>query len=169
MARRKSAGRKAEMIDIVNRWKVAGGKWPAPIGEITDFALSNGLYNLDARVRQMCAEELADAMREEYIHDADGRPVRKLHAARFAESDGKGGRIQKTLWADIDTADKSFMEVAFKQRRQQIVGDCRQLNNDVTYFNSKRPVKEHIQLLLDFRDDVAEGEMSDEYNPPPAD
>ena len=29
------------------------------------------------------------------------------------------------LWADVRTAPKRHMEIAFQQRRQQIVGDCR--------------------------------------------
>jgi hypothetical protein len=121
------------------------------------------LYNAPARLRQMCARDLTDAMREEYITDGQGRPVRKLHAARMPDVDDEGRETQRTLWADIDTAPKEFMEVAFQQRREQIVGDCRQLNNDVEYYNDKRPTEKPIRMLWDFTDDVEEGNMPDEY------
>lgn len=155
-----------EMMQIVDAWKAGGGAWPASTAEIAEFAVRKKLYNVPARIRMMCAKDLAKAMREDYITDSDGRPVRRLHAARFVEEDGEGKPKQRTLWDDIDTADSSFMEVAFQQRRQQIVGDCRQLNNDVNYFNSKHPAAPRpIQLCFDFTDDVAEADMPDEYQP----
>jgi hypothetical protein len=57
------------------------------------------------------------------------------------------------------------MNVAFRQRREQIVGDCRQLNRDISYYNSAHPEGKPIQTTFDFRDDVAEGEFSGDYPP----
>ena len=48
------------------------------------------------------------------------------------------------------------MEVALQQRRQQIVGDCHQLNNDVSHYNERCPKEEPIKMLWDFTDDVAD-------------
>jgi hypothetical protein len=169
MAKRMTATLKAEMMQIVDAWKAAGGVWPAPVSAIVDFALKRQLYNVPARVRRMCANDLAEAMREEYITDSRGRPVRKLHAARFPGADEDGKKTQQTLWADIDTAPREFMEVAFQQRREQIVGDCKQLSNDVEYFNSKRPSEAPIQMWFDFRDDVNEGNQPEEYRDSPGD
>ncbi len=104
-------------------------------------------------------------MRESYLTDDNGRPVRKLHAARFHQKDKEGKETQMTLWADIDTADKAFMEVAFQQRREQIVGDCRQLKTDVDYYNTRRPKDQVRQPCFDFTDDMEESEMPDEYRP----
>src|SRR5438552_597138 len=106
------------MMHIVDAWKAKGGSWPAPVAEIVDFAFRNRLYNVQARLKKLCARDLAKAMREEYVRDSLGRPVRRLHAARFSEPD-ESGKKQLTLWADIDTADRDFMEVAFQQRREQ--------------------------------------------------
>ena len=61
-------------------------------------------------------------------------------------------------WGDARTAPRQFMEVAFQNRRQQIVGDCRQLKLDVDSFNENRNPDRPIQLVLDFTDDVAEME-----------
>jgi hypothetical protein len=66
------------------------------------------------------AEQMSRAMREEYIIDAQGRSVRAKHAARI-----KRDNEQLTLWADIRSAEPKHMQIAFQQRRQQIVGDCR--------------------------------------------
>jgi len=48
------------------------------------------------------------------------------------------------------------MQVAFQQRRQQIVGDCLQLKNDVDSYNENRKPDQLIQLVLDFTHDSEE-------------
>ncbi|MCI0664794.1 MAG: hypothetical protein L0220_27340 [Acidobacteria bacterium] len=155
-----------EMMRIVDAWRKQGGTWPAPIREIVNFALKNGLYNVEARIRNMCAADLAKAMREEYIRDGKRRPVRKLHAARITKNDETGQPKQLVMWDDIDFASRDFMEVAFKGRRLQIVGECKQLHNDVEYFNNrKKTITEPIQLCFDFRYDIEEANMPDEYIP----
>jgi hypothetical protein len=53
------------------------------------------------------------------------------------------------------------MEIAFQQRRNQIVGDCVQLKRDVDSYNENRLPPQPIQLVLDFTDDVAEREIMD--------
>ena len=82
--------------------------------------------------------------------------MRTKHAARILE---KG--TQLTFWADIRTADRSHLDIAFKQRRQQIVGGCKKLKTDVDSFNENRDFELPIQLVLDFTDDVAELEALD--------
>jgi hypothetical protein len=94
-------------------------------------------------------------MREEYITDARGRRVRAKHVARVTE----GGK-QLNLWADIRNAPREHLLVAFKQRRQQIVGDCRQLKLDVDSYNSTRGAKHPIPMVFDFTADLAEAEAA---------
>ena len=74
-----------------------------------------------------------------------------MHAARV-----KRNGQQITLWDDMRTAGREFMNVAFKQRRQGIVGDCRQLNTDITSYNENYNPAMPIQISLDFTWDVAE-------------
>ena len=93
-------------------------------------------------------------MREEYITDPQGRTVRAKHVARVERS---GEQI--ALWADIRTANRQHMEIAFQQRRQQIVGDCRQLKADVDSYNENRNPGPPVQLVLDFTADVQEMEV----------
>ena len=57
------------------------------------------------------------------------------------------------------------MESALQQRREQIVGDCRQLKYDVDYCNNNYFEDNPIQLIFDFTDDLEEAEYSGEYPP----
>src|SRR4051794_23800012 len=65
------------------------------------------------------------------------------------ERDGE----QVPLWADMRTASREHMEVAFQQRRRGIIGDCKQLKNDVDSFNQNFNSAEAIQIIFDFTDD----------------
>jgi hypothetical protein len=48
------------------------------------------------------------------------------------------------------------MELAFRQRRIQIVGDCRQLKADVDSYNEGHEEMPPIPMLFDFSDDMDE-------------
>jgi hypothetical protein len=54
------------------------------------------------------------------------------------------------------TAPREHMEVAFQQRRQQIVGDCRQLKWDVDSYNQNHNAGEELQMVFDFTLDLEE-------------
>lgn len=128
-------GRTTATRDEIARWAIRTARWqPHP----------------EAIVKQ-CAEELAKAMREDYEADPQGRKVRVKHAATV-ERNGK----QTTLWADVRNAPREFMEVAFRQRRQQVVGDCYQLKKDVDSYNQNHNPGTQILLPLDFTQDIAE-------------
>jgi hypothetical protein len=101
----------------------------------------------------LLADELARALREEYATDAQGRRYRKNHAVRVT----KGG-VQHTFWAIMGFAPREHMQMAFSQRREQIIGDCAQLKTDVDVYNDLNKDETPIQLVLDFTDDVAERE-----------
>jgi hypothetical protein len=101
---------------------------------------------VETTAQKVCAEDFAQAMREEYITDPQGRRVRAKHPVR------KG---QITMWDDIRTASRGHMDASFKQRRNQIVGDCRQLKTDADSWNDAHP-QLHIDLVFDFTNDLAE-------------
>ncbi|KAK0360602.1 hypothetical protein LTR94_026679, partial [Friedmanniomyces endolithicus] len=92
-------------------------------------------------------------LRQEKRIDAKGRRYRAKHSVRT----WIGGQ-QLSLWADIDTAPREFLEKSFGQRRQAIVGDCFQIKQDIDHFNDEHPGEQPIQIILDFTDDVAEME-----------
>jgi len=141
-----------QMQAIVTEYIRDGGDWPATTRQIASWAIQNRMWapQHSALVDQ-CADQLARAMREEYITDPQGRIVRALHAARVC----RHGQ-QLTLWADIRTASRNHMEIAFQQRRQQIVGDCRQLKADVDSYNQNRIPEMPIQMVFDFTKDLEE-------------
>ncbi|HET8629889.1 MAG TPA: hypothetical protein VFL91_20910 [Thermomicrobiales bacterium] len=143
-----------QLQKVVGQYREAGQPWPATARQIAAWGYQQKLLvpHPNAVIKRF-AEDLARAMREEYITDPQGRSVRAKHAARIA-SNGE----QLTLWADIRTAEPRHMEIAFQQRRQQIVGDCCQLKTDVDSYNDNANPDRPIQMVFDFTQDVAERE-----------
>lgn len=142
---------------IVRRYREAGQPWPAASKQMAAWAIRQELWapRRDTLINH-CAEQLAEAMREQYYVDPQGRSVRTMHAARV-----KLHGEQLTLWADIRSAAPGHMRMAFQQRRQQIVGDGRHLKNDVDSYNENANTGRLIQLILDFTHDVAELDAMD--------
>ena len=147
-----------QLRDIANNYYRSGQHSPATAKEIAVWAIRNDLWQPQpADLIDQCAEQIARAMREEHITDAQGRSVRAKHVARIATPSGQS----RFEWADIRHAKREFMEVAFQQRRQQIVGDCRQLKADADSYNENTCPDQLIQLVFDFRRDLEELEQQD--------
>jgi hypothetical protein len=145
-----------QLQKIVADYRRLGLAWPAPAKAIAEWAVSEGKWQLPpAAVTQKCAEDIARAMREEYMTDPKGRRVRVKHpVTRMIDGE------QYVLWDDIRTAPRSHMQMAFQQRRLAIVGDCRQLKTDVDSYNDARHDEEPIQMVFDFTMDLAEIEAA---------
>lgn len=140
---------------IVKRYMQAEQPWPATTRQIASWAIRQGIWAAQpSDLVNQCADQLARAMREEHITDPQGRIVRAKHVARVERS-GK----QTALWADIRTAPREHMRMAFQQRRQQIVGDCRQLKVDCDSYNENGIPAEPIQIIFDFTTDLEELEI----------
>ena len=138
---------------LVEKYIEAGGIWPTTSHELAVWALNNKLWEPQkSEVVSIFAEQLARAMREEYIIDPQGRRVRAKHAARIK---------QAVLWDDIRTASREHMQIAFQQRRQQIVGDCHQLKLDLDSYNENENDDIPIQMVFDFTIDLIEMEMEE--------
>lgn len=120
-------------------WAIKTGRWEPPP---------------DLVIRK-CREDYARALREEYITDSSGQPVRVNQAARR-----KIGESQGTFWGDIRTIPRKHMETASAQRREQIVGECRQLDRDERYYNEHHSDESPLQTYFNFVDDVYEGRFS---------
>jgi hypothetical protein len=141
---------------IITRYRQSGQPWPATAIEIARWAITNKHWELHpSKVVRQCADQIAQAMRDEFITDPQGRRVRAKHAAPYAEQ----GKL--TLkWDDLRTADYAHMETAFAHRRQQVVGDCRQLKVDIDSYNENyNRTDRPIQGCFDFTDDLAELEL----------
>jgi hypothetical protein len=142
---------------IVDKYIDSDEPWPATTHQIAKWAISYGLWEPQpSAVIDQCANQLARAMREEHIVDPQGRIVRAKHVARI-----KLRNKQFAFWADIRTADRQHMQIAFQQRRQQIIGDCRQLKTDVDSYNENRNPGKPIQMVFDFTLDLKELEQAE--------
>lgn len=91
--------------------------------------------------------DMARALREQTELDRFGRRYRVNHALRISK-DG----VQMTIWAMLDEADRAFMEESFRQRRDQIVGDCYQLATDIAVWNEMNADEVPLQMSFDFND-----------------
>jgi len=149
------ASHKEEWLAIVEAYREAGQTWPATTRQMAEWAFQNNLWRPthDSLLTQL-ADNLSKALREDYLIDPQGRSVRAKHAARVRR-DGE----QMVLWADMRDAPREHMEIAFQQRRQQIVGDCRQLKTDVDSYNENAELIRPIQMVFDFTDDLEELEI----------
>ena len=140
---------------VVEEFRSSGQPWPATSNEMAVWAINEGKWHPQrAAMVKKCAEELSDAMREEYFTDPQGRRVRAKHVARYGT-----GSSQIPLWEDIRSASREHMDISFQQRRQQILGDCRRLKTDVDSFNENYCSGEPIQMVFDFTDDLVELEL----------
>ena len=143
---------KNQLQRIVKDYRQSGQEWPASSADIARWALKNKKYDLRTpTIEKIVRRELAQAMREEYITDAKGRRVRAKHPAKV-----KRNGEQITIWDDIRTAPRTHMEMAFANRRNHIVAECRQVKTDVDSYNDANPLQRPIQMVLDFTRDVEE-------------
>ena len=142
---------KEQLKRLVTKYIEAGEIWPATSNELAAWALKNNLWAPQkSEIINICAEQIARAMREEYIVDPQGRKVRAKHAARIK---------QAVLWDDIRTASREHMQIALQQRSQQIGGECHQLKLEVDSYNENNNDGTQIQMVFDFTVDLIEMEM----------
>lgn len=147
-----------QMQRIVDEYRLGGMPWPTSAKAIADWAISTGRWELpSAAIRRRCADDIASAMREEYMTDRRGRRVRLLHPAPLT-TEGQ----TEMVWDDIRTATRDHMQVSFQHRRKGIVGDCRQMKVDVDSYNDAHADAEPIQIVFDFTMDLAELEAADD-------
>jgi hypothetical protein len=146
-----------QLLEIVEDYRTAGGAWPATREQISEWAVANERYELTRgmAVRQ-CAERIGRAMGLEHVKDKRGRSVRKYYAARIRED---GQLVMK--WDDWN-APRSFMEVAAANRRNQILGQCCQLKNDMDSYSDRHCPEKPIQMDFNFNIDLEElGQLND--------
>lgn len=145
-----------QLRKIASEYQTQGQKWPATSRQIAEWAIRAGRWRPQpADLISRCASEISSAMREEYYTDPQGRSVRTKHAARVMRN---GEQI--VLWDDIRTAPRTHMASALQQRRNQVLGDCRQLNKDIDSFNENRLEERPIQMSFNFDLDLEEEALS---------
>lgn len=137
---------------IWRKFEYECGYEPTSSREVVEWAVRDGKLELPTiDPFDVLASKMSRALREEYATDAEGRRYRVNHAVRVTKSG-----VQTTFWGIMGFAKRDHMERAFTQRREQVIGDCLQLQIDVDAYNAMNPGEKAVQLVLDFTDDVAE-------------
>jgi hypothetical protein len=150
--------RKEILQKLWKRYEEEHDRLPASARDVVIWAVEQELLELpDIDPYDILADQMANALREEYATDSHGRRYRVNHAVRVTRHG-----VQTTFWAIMGFAPREHMQKAFTQRRNQIIGDCFQLKVDVDVYNDLNQDQPLIQLVLDFSDDVAEREYWDE-------
>lgn len=171
MGKRRVAATLGEQLRrIYKEYVAAGGPLPFQMDALFSFAQQRNLWQPQPdNIRKQFGKQMSQALRDDIFTNDKGKTVRRIHAVLIRGHDADGNKVQFGLWDDIRTAPREHMEAAFQLRRGQIVGDCKQLKNDVDHFNDNRTDTKPIQLLLDFTDDATEADLSREYDPDPVD
>jgi hypothetical protein len=146
-----------QLLKIVEDYRAAGGSWPATREQIAEWAVAHDRYELTRGMAvSQCAERISRAMGLDHVRDKKGRSVRKYYAARIREN---GQLVMK--WDDLN-ANRPFMEVAAANRRNQVLGQCSQLKNDIDSYNERRCPDNPIQMDFNFNIDLEElGQLDD--------
>jgi hypothetical protein len=140
---------------IVAKYRESGQLWPATAVDIARWAIGKRLWDMHpSKIVRQCADQIADAMRQEYITDPQGRRVRVKHVASYDE---KGKTSLK--WDDMRSARPEHMQMSFAYKRQLIVSDCWQLKLEIDSYNENYNQGQVIQTVFDFTDDLAELEI----------
>lgn len=143
---------KEQLQDVWHRYEKENGSVPATAREAVAWGIAQGMIEIpEVDPLDKLASDMSTALREEYATDKEGRRYRVNHAVRVT----KGG-VQYTFWAIMKDAPREHMQKAFIQRREQIVGDCVQLNTDVEAYNALHVDQRPIQMLFDFSEDIEE-------------
>lgn len=155
---------KSQMLqELVERYRRETGACSVNLKEVSAWAVREKLWEPEQRsMVNMLAQSLADALREEYVTDPQGRRVRKKHAQRISVEVSDGKHEQLVLWHDITVATRPQMQAAFQQRRHGIAMDCRQLKQDVDSYNENHNKSVPIQMVFDFAEDLEEFQQEDD-------
>lgn len=140
---------------IWHLYETEHGHKPSRMSDAVGWAITRNLLREPPPVsgQKVLERRMSRAVAQEY-DTYRGRRYRVNHAVRTA-----GGGQQHTLWGIMGYVEPDYLLRAFGQRREQIVGECVQLNTDVAVCKDMYPEHaEQFELRLDFSDDVAERE-----------
>lgn len=154
------------LLQIVEDYRKSGERWPATKQDIAAWAIRNDKWQPTFKSQiDMCADEIADAMRDDIFEDPQHRIVRKKYAMPDSETLPDGRHKQRYLWLDMtdSTTTTDDMHGVFQYQRRGVLNDCVQLKNSVDSYNENYNHEDPIQLSFDFEPDLAELSQPVEY------
>ncbi len=144
--------KRAQLLRIRDGYRAANNDQPATAREMADWAVAQKMYKLPSyATERKCAEELADAMRQEHM-TAGGRRVRTMHS--WPEAQG-------TLWDHIKTITRDNMQLSLALKRNGIVGEVKQIKTDLDYFNDLHADEPPLQTSFNFEKDLEDAGLTD--------
>jgi hypothetical protein len=137
---------------IVEPFRRVHGHGDFSLSEMAAWAIQNKLWapTMKSQIALLRGEisEAMQAARKEY----KGLKVRQYHCVQRKLDDGA---IQ-SVWSHIDVATPEFIEQSFARRRQAEANRCYQLYSDIVYWNEEKNPGRPVEVLFDFRDDIAD-------------
>lgn len=128
---------------------------------IAHWALTEGKYNLaPISPQKILRRMMAQALRDDYTTDPQGREVRKYHFV--VQQDISGKKTSKAH--DIYNAPPEHMRLSLSLRRRSALNDVVQLEMDLRSYNDNNKFGETIQGFdYNFNMDIEEGAMPTDY------
>lgn len=140
------------MQTLWKRYQKEHGYESSRTREVVEWAVTEGLLPIPkVDPIDILSNQMAKALREETAVDEEGREYRVNHAVKIT----KNG-TQTTIWGILGHMPDNQTEMSFTQRREQIIGDCLHLRNDVDAYNNIQKGNKLYQLELNFTEDVEE-------------
>lgn len=157
----------AKMLYLIELYQKEHGTETVNLDEVAAWAIKEGHYRPEPiDPAKVLKGQMAKAMKNEHIIDAQDREVRKWHAVRHTD-----GETQWTLWATITDADPGHMRMSLQQRRQYLLSGCRQHKLDFDSYNDNNKFEAKLPpVSYNFEPDMDELDLPTEYpTEPPED
>ncbi len=141
-----------QMIDLKEKYKSAGQKWPARAREVAAWAVYEGHWDQQPKQKiDACAREMAEAFRKNARTDPQGRlRVRTMSAAPRTVINDDGKPEQIWFWDEVDTASHEHNLAAFRARHRDGKEGACSLQNDIASFNENHLQADRSPIEFDF-------------------
>jgi hypothetical protein len=141
---------------------------PVDPKRIAHWAYERGLWRpTETPPAEILRRKLCRAFRNEYITDPQGREVR-ANFARVEEVMTSEGPKHMSKFYPIYEAQPEIARQAFALERRQALGTIQQMKFDFDSYNDNNKFGAKLpDLNYDFKSDIEEMGLSNEYNPDP--
>jgi hypothetical protein len=144
---------------LLNDYIAVHGDGPVDFSDVFRWARTHKLWEPPLRtLSNIFKREIAQAARQEYYTDPQGRKVRKKHAVVVTERE-----TQRSLWADILSAPPDHMRLSLQQRRRGALGEVIQTKTDMDSYNDNNAYGAHLEMSFNFDEDLAEMQQPSKY------
>lgn len=154
----RTARTKAEECErLMVAFQEATGVTAATLDEIHDWARQTGSWEISqSDSRKLFIAWYRDGI-SEVVHEdiRTGLHVRTYLSAPVKLIEG-GVETQKHLWADVRTADTTFMVNALRRLHKSCRDDARKAQNQIAAWNARAEAEGNAQLVLSFNFDPEE-------------